>query len=174
VVATASCTSGHALKYNDVRGNVLALAALQVWRGRCRRLMRTEMMEPIGASSNMALARHANSWVDIDGQKVSRWPEAATGGGACSSNAYDMARLAISSCATAHGRTGRSCRRSGSKMARTPGSDNPELRLRQLVSESDRKVLAGGTGVSHSLGRQRNNFIYIDRDTTSWRLKTRG
>ncbi len=43
---------GTHFKYNDVRVNVMALAALQVWRKPLPEVLREEGMNPIGASSN--------------------------------------------------------------------------------------------------------------------------
>ena len=64
-------------KYNDVRVNVLALAALNVWRRPLQEVLRTEIMEPIGASSTWRWYGYDNSWVEIDGQRF----QAVTGGG---------------------------------------------------------------------------------------------
>ena len=58
---------GTHFKYNDVRVNVLALAALQVWRRPLPEVLRDEIMEPIGASSTWRWYGYENSWVDIDG-----------------------------------------------------------------------------------------------------------
>ena len=57
-------------KYNDVRVNVLALAALKSGGVRCREVLREEVMEPIGASSTWRWYGYENSWVDLDGQKM--------------------------------------------------------------------------------------------------------
>ena len=42
---------GTRYKYNDVRVNVLALAALHVWRRPLPEILREEVMDPIGASN---------------------------------------------------------------------------------------------------------------------------
>ena len=42
---------GAVYEYNDVRVNVLALAALQVWRRPLPQVLSEYVMEPIGASS---------------------------------------------------------------------------------------------------------------------------
>src|SRR6266404_1599230 len=59
-------------KYNDARVNVLALAALHVWRRPLQDVLREEVMEPIGASSTWRWYGYDNSWVEIDGQKIQR------------------------------------------------------------------------------------------------------
>src|SRR5437899_1132036 len=80
-------------KYNDVRVNVLALAALQVWRRPLPDVLREELMEPIGASSTWRWHGYDNSWVDIDGQKIQSMTGGGHWGGGMFINAYDMARF---------------------------------------------------------------------------------
>ncbi|HEX2454563.1 MAG TPA: serine hydrolase domain-containing protein, partial [Vicinamibacterales bacterium] len=64
-------------KYNDVRVNVLALAALHVMRKPLPQVLREEIMDPIGASATWRWYGYDNAWVDIDGQKM----QSMTGGG---------------------------------------------------------------------------------------------
>ena len=52
---------GTHFKYNDVRVNVMALAALQVWRRSLPDVLREEVMEPIGASSTWRWYGYENS-----------------------------------------------------------------------------------------------------------------
>ena len=80
-------------KYNDVRVNVLALAALQVWRRPLPEVLREEIMEPIGASTTWRWYGYENSWVDIDGQKVQSVTGGGHWGGGMFINAWDMARF---------------------------------------------------------------------------------
>src|SRR6266478_4179224 len=80
-------------KYNDVRVNVLALAALNVWRRPLPDVLREQVMEPIGASSTWRWYGYDNSWVDIDGRKVQSMSGGGHWGGGMFINAYDMARF---------------------------------------------------------------------------------
>jgi CubicO group peptidase (beta-lactamase class C family) len=84
---------GTHFKYNDVRVNVMALAALQVWRRPLPQVLRDEIMEPIGASSTWRWYGYDNSWIDIDGQKVQSVSGGGHWGGGMFINAYDMARF---------------------------------------------------------------------------------
>src|SRR5215472_12278352 len=84
---------GTHFKYNDVRVNVMALAALQVWRRPLPQVLREEVMEPIGASSTWRWYGYENSWVDIDGQKVQSVSGGGHWGGGMFINSYDMARF---------------------------------------------------------------------------------
>ena len=68
---------GTVYKYNDVRVNLLALAAMNVWREPLPRVLRREIMDPIGASSTWRWHGYENSWVVMDGLRM----QAVSGGG---------------------------------------------------------------------------------------------
>ena len=61
---------GTAYKYNDVRVNVLALAALNVWRRPLPQVLKENVMDPIGASTTWRWYGYENSWVELDGALV--------------------------------------------------------------------------------------------------------
>ncbi len=84
---------GTRYKYNDVRVNVLALAALQVLRRPLPELLREEVMEPIGASSTWRWHGYENSWIDLDGRRVQSMTGGGHWGGGMFISARDMARF---------------------------------------------------------------------------------
>ena len=84
-------------KYNDVRVNVMGLAALHVWRRPLPAVLRAEIMEPIGASSTWRWLGYDNAWVEIDGQKMQAVGGGGHWGGGMFINAYDMATTATAS-----------------------------------------------------------------------------
>ena len=84
---------GTHFKYNDVRVNVMALAALQVWRRPLPEVLNEYIMEPIGASSTWRWYGYENSWVEIDGRKVQSVSGGGHWGGGMFINAHDMARF---------------------------------------------------------------------------------
>ncbi len=55
---------GSVYKYNDVRVNLLALAALHVWRRPLPQVLRELVMDPIGASNTWRWHGYDNSWVE--------------------------------------------------------------------------------------------------------------
>jgi CubicO group peptidase (beta-lactamase class C family) len=57
---------GKAYEYNDTRVNVLALAALNVWRRPLPQVLREYVMDPIGASPTWRWYGYDNSWVVMD------------------------------------------------------------------------------------------------------------
>lgn len=111
---------GTRYEYNDVRVNVLALAALHVWRRPLPQVLREEVMDPIGASSTWRWHGYENSWIELDGQKM----QSVTGGGhwgaACSSTPMTWPASGTCSCAMAAGGTARSCRSGGSRWRGRP------------------------------------------------------
>src|SRR3989449_2220716 len=85
--------AGTVYKYNDTRVNVLALAALNVWRRPLPQVLKEKIMDPIGASNTWRWFGYDNAWVVIDGQPV----QSVTGGGHLGGgmfiSASDMARF---------------------------------------------------------------------------------
>ena len=80
-------------KYNDVRVNLLALVALNVWRRPLPEVLREHVMNPIGASSVWRWHGYENSWVLVDGQSVQSVSGGGHWGGGMHISAYDLARF---------------------------------------------------------------------------------
>jgi CubicO group peptidase (beta-lactamase class C family) len=81
--------------YNDVRVNLLALAALNVWRRPLPDVLREHVMDPIGASPTWRWFGYDNSWVVLDGRLVQSVSGGAHWGGGMFINARDMARFGL-------------------------------------------------------------------------------
>jgi CubicO group peptidase (beta-lactamase class C family) len=84
---------GTSYKYNDVRVNVLALAALNVWRRPLPEVLKETVMDPIGASNTWRWFGYETSWVVLDGKLVQSVSGGGHWGGGAYMNAYDMARF---------------------------------------------------------------------------------
>lgn len=84
---------GSKWKYNDVRVNVLALAALKVWRQPLPAVLRKHVMDPIGASNTWRWYGYENSWVNIDGTKMQSVSGGGHWGGGMWLSAYDQAKF---------------------------------------------------------------------------------
>ena len=85
--------AGAVHEYNDVRINLLALAALQVLRRPLPEVLRDQLMEPIGASSTWRWHGYDNSWLELDGQRMQSVSGGGHWGGGMFINAWDMARF---------------------------------------------------------------------------------
>jgi CubicO group peptidase (beta-lactamase class C family) len=86
---------GAAHEYNDVRVNLLALAALSVWRRPLPEVLREQVMDPIGASPTWRWTGYENSWVLLDGRAVQSVSGGGHWGGGMFISARDMARFGL-------------------------------------------------------------------------------
>ena len=84
---------GSVYKYNDTRVNVLALAALNVWRRPLPQVLKENIMDPIGASNTWRWFGYENSWVVLDGSLVQSVSGGGHFGGGMFISAYDMGRF---------------------------------------------------------------------------------
>ncbi len=86
---------GTVYEYNDVRVNVLALAALNVWRRPLPQVLREHVMDPIGASPTWRWHGYENSWVSLDGQMMQSVSGGGHWGGGMFISALDQARFGL-------------------------------------------------------------------------------
>jgi CubicO group peptidase (beta-lactamase class C family) len=88
-------TPGTVMEYNDVRVNLLAYSLLQVWRQTLPQVLKTHVMDPIGASSTWRWFGYDHAWVTLDGMQM----KSVTGGGHSGAgvfiNTYDQARFGL-------------------------------------------------------------------------------
>jgi CubicO group peptidase (beta-lactamase class C family) len=82
-------------KYNDVRVNLLAFAALNVWRRPLPQVLREYVMDPIGASNTWRWHGYDNSWVNIDGTMMQSVSGGGHWGGGMWISARDQARFGL-------------------------------------------------------------------------------
>jgi len=86
---------GTVYKYNDVRVNVLALAATNIWRKPLPKVLKEFIMDPIDASASWRWHGYENSWILMDGSPVQIVSGGGHWGGGMFINAYDQARLGL-------------------------------------------------------------------------------
>lgn len=86
---------GASWKYNDVRVNLLALAALHVWREPLPDVLKREVMDPIGASDTWRWHGYDNSWVELDGKRMQSVSGGGHWGGGMFISAWDQARFGL-------------------------------------------------------------------------------
>ena len=151
-------------KYNDVRVNVLALAALQVWRRPLPDVLREEVMEPIGASSTWRWHGYENSWVEIDGQKMQSMTGGGHWGGGMFINAYDMGRFGYLFLRNGKWKDRPIVSEKWMQMARTPGPANPTYGFANWFLNTGRKPLPSAPESAVYFEGNGANIIYIDWD----------
>jgi CubicO group peptidase (beta-lactamase class C family) len=155
---------GTHFKYNDVRVNVMALAALQVWRRPLPSVLREEIMEPIGASSTWRWYGYENSWVEIDGMKVQSVSGGGHWGGGMFINAYDMARFGYLFLRNGKWKDKQLVSEKWIQMARTPGTDNQTYGYANWYLNTGRKPLPAAPETAVRFVGNGANIIYIDWD----------
>jgi CubicO group peptidase (beta-lactamase class C family) len=155
---------GTHFKYNDVRVNVMALAALQVWRRPLPEVLREEVMDPIGASSTWRWYGYDNSWVDVDGQKMQSVSGGGHWGGGMFIDSYDMARFGYLFLRNGKWRDRSIVSEKWIEMARTPGSDNKTYGYANWYLNTDRKPIPNAPATAVRFVGNGSNIIYIDWD----------
>ncbi len=127
---------GTAWKYNDVRVNLLALAALNVWGEALPDVLAQRVMNPIGASDTWRWHGYENSWVEIGGQRI----QSVSGGGHWGGGMFISARDHA-----APGRVGRRAPAVGRMVRSGHDTDDPAARLRihEFFSEYRSGAIAG-------------------------------
>jgi CubicO group peptidase (beta-lactamase class C family) len=153
---------GTVYKYNDVRVNVLALAALHVWRRPLPQVLRELVMDPIGASNTWRWYGYENSWVNVDGQMVQSVSGGGHWGGGMQISARDQARFGL---LTLRGGKWKDRQILSSKflaLARTPTPAEPTYGFMNYFLNTGRKLLPSAPETSfHHLGAG-SNVIYCD------------
>jgi CubicO group peptidase (beta-lactamase class C family) len=149
-------------KYNDVRVNVMALAALQVWRRPLPEVLREEVMNPIGASSTWRWYGYENSWVEIDGQKMQSVSGGGHWGGGMFINSYDMARFGLLFLRNGKWKDKQIVSEKWIQMARTPGKANGGYGYANWFLNLDKKALPSAPESAVYFEGNGANVIYVD------------
>lgn len=148
--------------YNDVRVNVLALAALQVWRRPLPEVLREHVMEPIGASTRWRWHGYRNSWVELDGQTMQSVSGGGHWGGGMFIDSWDLARFGYLFLRNGQWDGRQVVARGWIDKARTPGADNPEYGYCNWFLNTGRKALPSAPESSVTFRGNGQNIVYID------------
>jgi CubicO group peptidase (beta-lactamase class C family) len=150
-------------KYNDVRVNVLALAALHVLRRPLPEFLREEIMEPIGASSTWRWHGYENSWIELDGRRMQSMTGGGHWGGGLFISARDMARFGYLMLRNGKWKDRQIVSPKWIEMARTPGPANAGYGYMNWFLNSETKPdfpHAPKTAVTFQ--GNGSNIVYID------------
>jgi CubicO group peptidase (beta-lactamase class C family) len=155
---------GSYFKYNDVRVNLLALCALQVWRRPLPQVLREEVMDPIGASSTWRWYGYDTSWVELDGQRIQSVSGGGHFGGGMFINAWDMARFGYLFLRGGKWAGREIVSEKWIALARTPGPANPGYGFANWYLNTDGKPLTKAPKSAVRFVGNGVNIIYIDWD----------
>ena len=86
---------GSSWEYNDVCVNLLAYAALEVFRQPLPQVLRAKIMDPIGASSTWRWHGYSTSWVTLDGTQMQSVSGGGHHGGGMFVSTRDQARFGL-------------------------------------------------------------------------------
>ncbi len=153
---------GTQFEYNDVRVNLLALAATLVWRRPIQEVLRENIMRPIGASQTWQWHGYENSWILLDGSQVQVPSGGGHWGGGMFINAYDLARFGL---LTARGyRWGdrQLIPEEWWKKATTPTSANPGYGFMNFYLNTGRRGIANAPETAWIHLGSGANIIYCD------------
>ncbi len=155
---------GTSYKYNDVRVNLLAYAALQVWRRPLPGVLKEMIMDPIGASNTWRWHGYGNSWVELDGLKMQSVAGGAHWGGGMWITARDQARFGL---LTARGGVWKGKQLIAAdwvKMARTPTGVQPTYGFMNWYLNTGKKQWPSAPEGGFAHVGNGTNIIYCDAE----------
>lgn len=157
-------TPGSVYEYNDVRVNALALAATSVWRKPLPQVLKTMIMDPIGASNTWRWTGYRNSWIVLDGQPVQSVSGGGHWGGGMFINAYDMARFGLLCLRKGRWKEQQLISENWIKQALTPTIAEPTYGYMNWFLNTNQKLLPSASpNVYYHLGNG-TNMVYVDPD----------
>jgi CubicO group peptidase (beta-lactamase class C family) len=153
---------GTVYTYNDVRVNLLALAALNVWRRPLPEVLLEHLMDPIGASPTWRWYGYDNSWVNLDGQLVQSVSGGAHWGGGMWISARDMARFGLLTLRRGRWNDRQVLSEQWVRMSLAPTPVQPTYGYMNWMLNTERRLLPSAPESSfHHLGAG-TNLIYVD------------
>jgi len=155
---------GTSYEYNDVRVNVLALAALNVWRRPLPEVLKENVMDEIGASNTWRWFGYENSWVVLDGRPIQSVSGGGHWGGGMFINAHDMARFGLLT--ERGGKWGDKQILSPEfvRQAKTPTSVQPTYGFMNWFLNTDKKLYPSAPASAFAHIGNGTNLIYVDPD----------
>ncbi|HEX8398024.1 MAG TPA: serine hydrolase [Pyrinomonadaceae bacterium] len=153
---------GAAYEYNDVRVNVLALAALNVWRRPLPQVLKESVMDEIGASNTWRWNGYENSFVILDGNIVQSVSGGGHWGGGMFISARDMARFGLLTARNGKWRNKQILSPEFIKQAKTPTVAQPTYGFMNWYLNTDKKLYPSASASAFAHLGNGTNIIYID------------
>jgi CubicO group peptidase (beta-lactamase class C family) len=153
---------GTVYKYNDVRVNVLALAALHVWRRPLPQVLRESVMDPIGASPAWRWNGYDNSWVNVDGVMMQSVSGGGHWGGGMWISAHDQARFGYLTLRRGLWKDRQILSEAWIRKALTPTPAEPTYGFMNYFLNTGRKLMPSAPETSFVHLGAGTNAIYVD------------
>ena len=155
---------GTVYEYNDVRVNVLALAAMNIWRKPLPAVLKENLMDKIDASGTWRWLGYENSWVVMDAVPMQAVSGGSHWGGGLYINAYDQARFGYLTMNKGKWKDKQVLSEKWLNMALTPTPAQATYGFMNYFLNNGKKLLPSAPETAfYHLGAG-NNFIYIDRE----------
>jgi len=155
---------GAVYEYNDVRVNVLALAALGVWRRPLPQVLREHVMDPIGASPTWRWYGYETSWVELDGAAVQSVSGGGHWGGGMFISARDMARFGLLTLRRGRWQERQILSEEWLRQATTPTAARPGYGFMNFFLNTERKYLPAAPASAYAHVGNGTNIIYVDSE----------
>lgn len=153
---------GAVYEYNDVRVNVLALAALNIWRRPLPQILKENVMDEIGASNTWRWFGYENSWVVMDGSIVQSVSGGGHWGGGMFISARDMARFGLLTLRNGKWNNKQILSPEFIKMAKTPTPAQPTYGFMNYFLNTDKKLYPNAPASAFAHVGNGTNVIYVD------------
>ncbi|MCB2376794.1 beta-lactamase family protein [Hymenobacter sp. BT635] len=152
---------GSYYEYNDVRINRFALSLLQLWRRPLPEVFRTEIMQPIGASSSWQWVPYQNSTVPIDGKPIASVSGGTRWGGGLWISSRDEARFGYLFLRQGQWQNRQLVPRAWVQQATTPGPVGPDYGYLWWLN-TQRKAWTDAPATSFAALGAGSNTIWVD------------
>lgn len=153
---------GAVYEYNDVRVNVLALAALNIWRRPLPQVLKEYVMDPIGASPTWRWYGYDNSWVIMDGAVVQSVSGGGHWGGGMLISARDMARFGYLTLRRGRWKEKQILSDQWVTLALTPTPAQPTYGFMNWFLNTNRQLLPSAPASAFAHLGNGTNMIYVD------------
>ncbi len=155
---------GSEWEYNDVRVNLLALAAMNVLREPLPKVLRENLMDKIGASPTWRWHGYETSWVVIDGQLMQSVSGGGHWGGGMFISARDQARFGYLTLRNGNWNGEQILSKEWFGMARTPTKANKGYGFMNFFLNTDKEGLPSAPESAFWHLGAGSNYIYVDQE----------
>jgi len=155
---------GAVFEYNDVRVNVLALSALNVWRKPLPQVLKENLMDEIGASNTWRWFGYENSFVVLDGQIIQSVSGGGHWGGGMFISARDMARFGLLTLRNGKWKDKQILSTEFLKLATTPTAAQETYGFMNFYLNTDKKLYPNAPAGTIAFLGNGTNIVFIDRE----------
>ena len=155
---------GTVYEYNDVRVNLLALAATNLLREALPKVLREHIMDKIGASPTWRWQGYENSWIVLDGKQVQVVSGGGHWGGGMFISARDQARFGLLTLHNGEWKNERLVSEEWNKMAQTPTKAKTDYGFMNWFLNTNKERLPDAPESAFFHLGSGTNMVYVDQE----------